>query len=107
VSRARAPRVFDGRIRAAWARIPRAPGEARVARGSDDAGDDSVDHYTTERLRAADTLVLSGRTSFQGHKAYWTSVRHDPNATASRREFADLIARVDKVCRWTPAAGKG
>jgi hypothetical protein len=39
-------------------------------RHPDDAGDDSFDHDTTERLRAADTLVLSGRTSFLGNKAY-------------------------------------
>lgn len=60
-------------------------------------GDDSFDHYNTERLRAADTLVLSGRTSFLGNKSYWTSVPNDPNATAIRREFAELIGRVDKI----------
>jgi dihydrofolate reductase len=64
---------------------------------ADYAGDDSFDHYTTERLRAADTLVLSGRTSFLGNMGYWTSVLNDPNATSIRREFADLIARVDKL----------
>jgi dihydrofolate reductase len=53
--------------------------------------------YNTERLLAADTLVLSGRTSFLGNKAYWTGVPHDPNATLIRREFAELIKRVDKV----------
>lgn len=63
----------------------------------DYAGDDSFDRYTTERLRAADTLVLSGRTSFLGNKTYWTSVAADPHATAIRREFAERIARVDKV----------
>jgi hypothetical protein len=30
----------------------------------DYAGDQNVDQYHTERLRASDTLVLSGRTSF-------------------------------------------
>jgi dihydrofolate reductase len=64
---------------------------------ADYAGDDSFDHYTTERLRAADTLVLSGRRSFLGNMGYWTSVLNDPNATSIRREFADLIARVDKL----------
>jgi hypothetical protein len=63
----------------------------------DYAGDDSFDQYTTERLRAADTLVLSGRPSFLGNKAYWTSVADDPNATDIRREFAGLIAGVDKL----------
>lgn len=32
--------------------------------------DDAFDHYNTERLRGADTLVLSGRTSFLGNKGY-------------------------------------
>jgi dihydrofolate reductase len=60
-------------------------------------GDQNFDHYNTERLRAADTLVLSGRTSFLGNKEYWTGVPNDPNATAIRREFAELIKRVDKI----------
>jgi dihydrofolate reductase len=60
-------------------------------------GDDSFDYYNTELLRAADTLVLSGRTSFLGNKGYWTSVPNDPKATAIRRDFAELIQRVDKL----------
>lgn len=63
----------------------------------DYAGDQSFDFYNVERLRAADTLILSGRTSFLGNKDYWTSVPDDPNATPIRREFADLIQRVDKI----------
>jgi dihydrofolate reductase len=63
----------------------------------DYAGDQQFDYYNTERLRAADTLVLSGRTSFLGNKDYWTSVPTDPNATPIRREFAELIQRVDKI----------
>ncbi len=63
----------------------------------DYAGDQSFDFYNVERLRAADTLILSGRTSFLGNKRYWTSVPDDPNATPIRREFADLIQRVDKL----------
>ena len=64
---------------------------------ADYAGDDTFDYYNTERLRAADTLLLSGRKSFLGNKDYWTSVLTDPNATDIRREFAELIKRVDKV----------
>jgi dihydrofolate reductase len=63
----------------------------------DYVGDQNFDYYNTERLLAADTLVLSGRTSFLGNKAYWTGVPNDPNATPIRREFAELIKRVDKV----------
>ena len=63
----------------------------------DYAGDDQFDHYNTERLLAADTLILSGRTSFLGNKDYWTSVPDDPKATAIRKEFAALIHKVDKI----------
>jgi len=60
-------------------------------------GDDSFDHYNTERLRAADTLLLSGRASFLGNRAYWSGVPDDPNASAIRHEFAALIRTVEKV----------
>jgi dihydrofolate reductase len=60
-------------------------------------GEPSFDYYNAERLRAADTLVLSGRTSFLGNKGYWTGVPDDPNATDIRRETAELYKRIDKV----------
>ncbi len=60
-------------------------------------GDDHFDFYNAELLRAADTLILSGKTSYLGNKSYWTSVPNDPKATPIRREFADLIQRVDKI----------
>jgi dihydrofolate reductase len=60
-------------------------------------GDDSFDFYNTERMRAADTLLLSGRTSFLGNKEYWSGVLNDPDATAIRREFAGLITSIGKV----------
>ena len=63
----------------------------------DYAGDQNFDHYNTERMRAADTLLLSGRTSFLGNKEYWSSVPDDPNATPIRREFAGLIRAIEKV----------
>jgi dihydrofolate reductase len=59
--------------------------------------DDAFDHYNTESLHAVDTLILSGRTSFLGNKNYWTSLPTDPNATPIRKEFAELIGRVDKM----------
>ncbi len=61
------------------------------------SGDQHFDEYNTERLRAADTLLLSGRASFLGNKGYWTSVPVNPKATTIRREFADLIQRVEKI----------
>lgn len=59
-------------------------------------GDDQFDHYNTELLLGADTLLLAGRDSFLGNKAYWTGVSADSHATAIRREFARLIADVPK-----------
>ena len=63
----------------------------------DYASDEQFDHYNTERLRAADTVVLSGRTSYLGFKDYWSGVPGDPKATAIRQEFARFMAAVDKV----------
>ncbi|MCI0552433.1 MAG: dihydrofolate reductase family protein [Anaerolineae bacterium] len=63
----------------------------------DYSGDDNFDFYNTERMRAADTLLLSGRTSFLGNKEYWSGVLTDPNATDIRREFAGLIKSIEKV----------
>ena len=60
-------------------------------------GDQNFDYYAAERLRAADTLLLSGRTSFLGNKQYWTSVPDDPQATSIRREIAALYASIEKI----------
>jgi dihydrofolate reductase len=59
-------------------------------------GDQNFDYYNTERLRAADTLLLGG-TSLLDNKDYWVGVQSDPNATPIRREFAELIKRVEKI----------
>jgi dihydrofolate reductase len=50
-----------------------------------------------ERMHAASTLLLGGRSGFLGNKEYWTSVPNDPNATVVRREFAQLVAAIQKV----------
>ena len=63
----------------------------------DYAADETLDNYFTERLRAADTLLLSGRTSFMGNKDYWVNYPNDPKGTTIRREYAQLIKAVDKV----------
>lgn len=60
-------------------------------------GDATFDAYNTERLRAADTLLLGGRDSFLGNRAYWTGLPDDPDASHVRREFARLIEAVEKV----------
>jgi len=63
----------------------------------DYSGDENFDHYMTEQMRAADTLLLGGRSGFLGNKDYWMGVPNDPNATVIRREFAGLIKSIDKV----------
>jgi hypothetical protein len=64
---------------------------------------DAFDEYNTELLRDADTLILSGRTSFMANKDYWASYPDTPTdtppGTAIRREFAELIAATEKYVR--------
>ena len=61
---------------------------------------EAFDEYNTELLRGADTLLLSGRTSFLANKDYWVSYPNTPTdtppGTAIRREFAALIAAAEK-----------
>jgi dihydrofolate reductase len=61
---------------------------------------EAFDEYNTELLRDADTLLLSGRTSFLANKDYWTSYPNTPAdtppGTAIRREFAALMASTEK-----------
>ena len=61
---------------------------------------EAFDEYNTELLRGSDTLLLSGRTSFIANKDYWASYPNTPNdtppGTATRREFAALIAATEK-----------
>lgn len=61
------------------------------------AGDDRFDQVNTERLRAADTVLFSGRESFLANYGYWTGVPRDPSISAIRHEFADLLQRVEKI----------
>lgn len=60
-------------------------------------GDETLDQYFTERLRAADTLILSGQHSYLNYKDYWLNYPNNPDGTAIRREFADLMKSVQKV----------
>jgi dihydrofolate reductase len=59
--------------------------------------DQNLDLYMAERMRAAGTLLLSGRTSFLGNKQYWVNLPSDPNATAVRREIAELQKNLPKI----------
>lgn len=58
--------------------------------------DESFDAYNTERLRAADTLLL-GRTSYEGFKSFWPPVVDDPHAPFLQREISRLDNAIDKV----------
>jgi dihydrofolate reductase len=58
---------------------------------------EAFDVYNRDLLRNADTLILSGRTSFIGNKDYWIGVPSNPKATATRLEFAELIQNIDKI----------
>jgi len=60
-------------------------------------GDENFDHYQAERLRAADILLLGGRSAFLGNKEYWTDTLTNPDATAIRHVLAQLIKDIDKV----------
>lgn len=63
----------------------------------DYAGDQHFDAYNLERLQAADTVLIGGRSNFLGNKGYWTSVPNDPSISAIRHEFARGIAAIDKI----------
>ena len=58
--------------------------------------DESFDAYNTERLRAADTLLL-GRVSYEGFKSYWPSVADDPKTPPFQREISRLDNAIEKV----------
>jgi dihydrofolate reductase len=62
----------------------------------DYGANEAFDEYNTELLGNADTLILSGRTSFLANKAYWVSYPDTPGTTAIRREFAALMGRTQK-----------
>ena len=58
---------------------------------------EAFDVYNRDLLAAADTLILSGRSSFVGNKAYWSGVPDDPRASPTRRDFAELIRTIEKI----------
>ena len=66
----------------------------------DYGANEAFDEYNTELLRSADTLLLSGRTSFLANKDYWTSYPNTPAdtppGTVIRREYAELLRDTEK-----------
>lgn len=63
----------------------------------DYAGDETFDYYNTERIRAADTVLLSGKVSSLGYKDYWSNVPNDPTVSVIRQEFATYINAIEKI----------
>ncbi|MEP6988571.1 MAG: deaminase, partial [Chloroflexota bacterium] len=63
----------------------------------DYAGDENFDYYNAERMRAADTLIFSGRTSFMGNKEYWSGVPNDPTISVIRHEIAEIQKNIEKI----------
>lgn len=63
----------------------------------DYANDDSFDQYCAVRLRAADTLLFSGRDGFIGFRDYWSKRENDPGTSEIRLEIARLISPMQKI----------
>lgn len=61
------------------------------------ADDQNFDTYNAERLRAADTLVFSGREAFCGFRDYWWGRENAPDVSDIRRELARLMNPMQKV----------
>ena len=60
------------------------------------ANDAHFHYFNAERLRAADTWLISGRAQFLGFKSDWTRPLA-PDASAWRQEITGLMDRIDKV----------
>ena len=58
--------------------------------------DARFDAYNLERLQAADTLLLGGRT-YRQFKGFWPSMRENPNASPIHREISRLDDELAKV----------
>jgi hypothetical protein len=69
----------------------------------DYGANEAFEEYNTELLRDADTLILSGRTSFMTNKDYWVSYPDIPDGTAIRREFAESSAARRSTSSQTPS----
>ncbi len=58
--------------------------------------DERFDAYNTERIKAADTLLLGAR-SYEMFKGFWPEMADKPDASPAHREFARLQNAIDKV----------
>ena len=58
--------------------------------------DEAFDDYNSERLRAADTLLL-GRTTYEGLRSYWPPIADRSDVRPVEREISRLTTAIDKV----------
>lgn len=63
----------------------------------DYAKDNSLDHYNLARMRAADTLLFSGRQSFLGFRDYWWNRDKQPGTSQVRQETSHVMNPMDKI----------
>lgn len=63
----------------------------------DYAGDDTFDTYNLALMRAADTLLLNGRTSFLGFRDYWSVAADNPDLSPVRHEIARRMNPMPKI----------
>jgi len=63
----------------------------------DYASEDKLAYYNTERLRAADILLFSGRDSFLGFRDYWWNRENSPEVTPIRKVIAKIMNPMDKL----------
>ncbi len=59
--------------------------------------EDKLDYYNTERMRAADTLLFSGRDSFLGFRDYWWNRENKAGVTPIRKVIAQIMNPMDKL----------
>ncbi len=63
----------------------------------DYANEDKLDYYNTERMRAADFLLFSGRDSFLGFRDYWWNRENKPGVTPIRKVIAQIMNPMEKL----------
>lgn len=58
--------------------------------------DEGFSDYGSERMRAADTILL-GRTTYEGFRSYWPAIADDATQPPVEREISRLFAATEKV----------
>lgn len=61
-----------------------------------DRPDESIELYSAERLREADTMLF-GHTTFKGFKDTWPSVVGDKEASSTQRDISSRLNAIEKL----------